>query len=541
MSARTILQNGVFRLDTSGTVGLATNQVQLVNGGIIFSDGTTQESASIAGSTGATGPQGAQGIQGATGATGARGQDGTASFTGATGSTGSTGATGATGATGEKGDMGNTGATGSQGATGFTGDTGATGATGANGLDGATGATGASGDPANASLWSTFPAVANVDLANFDITDVQNIGLTGSISNASNTMILNFDTNLISMQDGSFQSINTASGYQVNVYGGNSINVQDSTSNYQSNLLPPTYENNYSKCFLGKGLNSILSLQVPDNNPTIQMSNQGENIYSRSDLSSLTYNNGTIETAKLNATAGTLTLNDGTNTSILSTSDLTFNGVPVLQPVESLISELQIKQTNLILQNFSLAIFADGRPALAPTTTIINQYAYSPAWYFLNSYASNNKINWYIGANIGMTVADVLGLYMYIFNGLTTSNDNTPFIVIYTKPQVGDLIFYHSRRVYIFNQSVVPVANTRYCMFTNLSGSCPTPTHYGQTLNNMVISTAQSVGTFSPEEEILFFSISTNSSSVVNTIEFAISKFGIITPTGTQEIGFNPV
>jgi hypothetical protein len=78
-------------------------------------------------------------------------------------------------------------------------------------------------------------------------------------------------------------------------------------------------------------------------------------------------------------------------------------------------------------------------------------------------------------------------------------------------------------------------------MFTNLSGSCPTPTHYGQILNNMVISNAQSVGTFSPEEEILFFSISTNSSSVINTVEFAISKFGIITPTGTQEVGFNPV
>jgi hypothetical protein len=78
-------------------------------------------------------------------------------------------------------------------------------------------------------------------------------------------------------------------------------------------------------------------------------------------------------------------------------------------------------------------------------------------------------------------------------------------------------------------------------MFTNLSGSCPTPTHYGQTLNNMVISTAQSVGTFSPEEEILFFSISTNSSSVINSVEFAISKFGIMTANGTQEVAFIPL
>jgi hypothetical protein len=354
-------------------------------------------------------------------------------------------------------------------------------------------------------------------------------------------MILNFDTNLISMQDGSFQSINTASGYQVNVYGGNSINVQDSTSNYQSNLLPPTYENNYSKCFLGKGLNSILSLQVPDNNPTIQMSNQGENIYSKSDLSSLTYNNGTIETAKLNATAGTLTLNDGTNTSILSTSDLTFNGVPVLQPVESLISTLQIKQTNTTLQNISAAIYADGRPPIAPNTTVSQTYAFTPCWYFRNSFAVGvNKINWYIGPNIGMTVSQVLGFYMYYFNGATISNDNVGFVTIYTQAQVGDPNFYHSKRTYIFNQTVTPIANSRYCMFMNVSGTCPTPAYYGQTLNNMQLSPVGSsnFGPFDPTELLLAFTIGTNSASTVNSVELAISKFGIMTATGTTELQF---
>jgi hypothetical protein len=216
--------------------------------------------------------------------------------------------------------------------------------------------------------------------------------------------------------------------------------------------------------------------------------------------------------------------------------------VPVLQPVESLISELQIKQTNTILQNFSLAIFADGRPATAPTSTIINTYAFSPSWYFINSTPSW-KINWYIGPNIAMTVADVLGLYMYIFNGLTTSNDNTPFIVIYTKPQAGDPTWYRSKRVYIFNQATSPIANTRYCMFTNLSLTCPTPAYYGQTLINMDLSPVggSNVGPFLPDEEILGFAISSNSASAVNTVEFCISKFGIMTENGTQEFAFNPV
>jgi hypothetical protein len=566
MSARTILQNGVFRLDIAGTTGLATNQVQLVNGGIIFADGSTQETATIAGSTGATGPQGVQGIQGATGATGARGQDGTASFTGATGPTG------ATGATGQKGDMGNTGATGSQGATGFTGDTGATGATGANGLDGATGATGANGldgatgatgqtgptgangDPANASLWSTFPATENVDVSGFDITNIQNMGLTGTISKADNKMFLDFnatsstpdfyienDTAKISIVNGSILCNNIASGYECNIYGGNAISVRDSTGDYQGNLQPPTNDNN-NQFILGNGVNSKVRLIVNNDNPAVSLTNQGENIYSRSDLSSLYYNNGTIETAKLNATAGTLTLNDGTNTSILSTSDLTFNGVPVLQPVESLISELQIKQTNTSLQNISAAIYADGRQPLAPTSTIINTYAFTPSWYFKNTTPSW-KINWYIGPNIAMTVADVLGLYMYIFNGLTTSNDNTPFIVIYTKPQAGDPTWYRSKRVYIFDQAITPIANTRYCMFTNLSLTCPTPAYYGQTLNNMTLSpvAGSNIGPFEPTEEILGFAISSNSASAVNTVEFAVSKFGIMTESGTQEFAFIPL
>jgi hypothetical protein len=451
MSIRTILQNGLFRLDTSGTTGLATNELQLkTNNGIIFADGTIQTSAG--GSTGATGPQGEQGIQGPTGATGARGQDGTASFTGATGSTGPAGATGATG---EKGDMGDTGPTGATGSTGLSGDTGPT---GANGIEGSTGPTGNNGLDGNTG--STGPAGAT--------------GATGPQGDMGETGAT-----------GSFSGILTQ-----NIIGG-SYDIE--------------FDNNNKFCVL--------------NNSTLRMDTNG------------------VTRVSVNNENANMILTYLTFQSMLSPTDLTFNG----ESVPSNISELKIKQTNVINQNISPAIYADGKAPTAPTSTIINTYGFTPSWYFKNTIASQ-KINWYIGPNIGMTVADVLGLYMYYFNGLTTSNDNTGFIVIYTKPQTGDPTWYRSKRVYIFDQSVTPVANTRYCPFANLSGTCPTPSHYGFTLNNMGLSpvAGSNVGPFAPDEEILAFSIQSNSASAINTVEFCVSKIGIMTYSGTQEFLFIP-
>jgi hypothetical protein len=84
----------------------------------------------------------------------------------------------------------------------------------------------------------------------------------------------------------------------------------------------------------------------------------------------------------------TLTIIDDVDTSILSATDLTFNSVSL----QTTLNNLTIKQTTVSNQGLSLAIFADGRPALAPTSTISQQYAFSPSWYFKNTFASNNKI-----------------------------------------------------------------------------------------------------------------------------------------------------
>jgi hypothetical protein len=244
------------------------------------------------------------------------------------------------------------------------------------------------------------------------------------------------------------------------------------------------------------------------------------------------------------------------NQSVLSATDLTFNTVSLKTQVETNTTDISNINTNLssldnliilqkttTLQNISAAIYADAKPPIVPTPTIQQQYAFTPSWYFKNTFPSNNKINWYMGADIGMTVSQVLGIYLNIFNPSMTSNDLCPFLTIYTTNDTpSPPNFYKSKRTYLFNQSITPVINTRYFMFQNVSGTCPTPFHYGSVLNNMQLSTVagSNVGNFSPTEVILAFAIGTNSASAINTVEFALSKFGIMTPYGTQEILFIP-
>jgi hypothetical protein len=80
-------------------------------------------------------------------------------------------------------------------------------------------------------------------------------------------------------------------------------------------------------------------------------------------------------------------------------------------------------------------------------------------------------------------------------------------------------------------------------MFSDVIGTCPTPFHYASVLNNMELSpvAGSNVGAFGANEVILAFSIGTNSAAAINTVEFAINKFGIMTPYGTQEVSFIPL
>ena len=138
-----------------------------------------------------------------------------------------------------------------------------------------------------------------------------------------------------------------------------------------------------------------------------------------------------------------------------------------------------------------------------------------------------------------MTVGDLLGLYITFFNASTTSNDNMPFITVYTVPTgTGDVFpgFFRSSMTYIINTS--PVTNKYYTAFANINNAT-TPAYYASALVPMIQSpVANPRGSYLSTEKILAFTIGSNSSSPINSVEFVIQKLGVITSNTTQELLF---
>lgn len=136
------------------------------------------------------------------------------------GSTGPTGPTGARGATGANG----LGFTGAQGPTGPIGPTGASGATG---VTGAVGPTGAAGSSANASQWSIYPAIMNVDLSGKSILRGSNI-YTSSLGVGGTSLIpatvINSTGNVAAISSDLTQYLTVASNTglgNISTYGAN--------------------------------------------------------------------------------------------------------------------------------------------------------------------------------------------------------------------------------------------------------------------------------------------------------------------------------
>ena len=230
-----------------------------------------------------------------------------------------------------------------------------------------------------------------------------------------------------------------------------------------------------------------------------------------------------------------------TNNSQLTATDLKFDGISLKTQVETNednIAKNKILNTNTFNIYNSSAIYADGKPPLAVPSTIQNTYAY-PGWYYKNTVSG--KINWYLPPKTAtFKVSDLLGFYLNLFNLSTTSNDNTLFLTVYTKVDSltpNHTSWYKSSNTYVITDT--PTINTSYTFFENASGSCPSPNIYSSTLLEMSPSTINNPrGTYAQTEDILFFAIGTNSASAVNSVEFILRNFGIMTVDGTTEFTF---
>lgn len=219
-----------------------------------------------------------------------------------------------------------------------------------------------------------------------------------------------------------------------------------------------------------------------------------------------------------------LTITTDVDSSILSATDLTFNGVSYAQN--------QVVPT-LIFS--SPLIYADGiQPANG--LAIRNTYGYS-GWYFKNILPTN-KINWYFPAQTrtSTTVANLKGIAISFFNGQTVSNDNTLFITVYTNlTGTNDYApsFFHSSMTYVFNQAITPIANTNY------QGVCIidkdlVPFNFETQIQFEPSTINNPRGTYSQNDTILAVVIGTNSASAQNSVELVVNKLNLIYSNFTQ-------
>jgi len=213
----------------------------------------------------------------------------------------------------------------------------------------------------------------------------------------------------------------------------------------------------------------------------------------------------------------TLTITNDTDVSILSATDLTFNGTNV-----------KMNQVTPTLIYSSTAIYADGQP---PATSLLirNTYGYS-GWYYKNI-VLGQKINWYFPPKTPTTtqVSALKGISISFFNGANTSNDNTLFVTIYTVPTgSGDYApgFFHSSNTYVFDQTITPVANTNYQGVCIIDKSL-VPFNYETQIQYEPSTVNNPRGSYLPTDNILAVVIGTNSSASLNSVELVVNKLNL--------------
>ena len=216
-----------------------------------------------------------------------------------------------------------------------------------------------------------------------------------------------------------------------------------------------------------------------------------------------------------------LTITNDTDTSAMTATALTFNNINV-----------KMNQFTSTLIYSSPLIYADGHEPANSNSIRVN-YGYS-GWYYRNSapnVAPTNKINWYFPPKTPTTtpVSALKGISISFFNGITTSNDDTLFITIYTVPTVsGDIIpgFAHSSMTYVFDQTIQPIAHTNY------QGVCildinDVPFNYETQIQYEPSTVNNPRGSYLPTDNILAVVIGTNSASATGSVQLVVNKLNL--------------
>jgi hypothetical protein len=188
------------------------------------------------------------------------------------------------------------------------------------------------------------------------------------------------------------------------------------------------------------------------------------------------------------------------------------------------------------------SVYADstGRATYIPqTVSAVTPYS---GFYYKNN--ANEKVNWYIQPDVGLTVGDLKGLMLNFYNVSATTGLGCPFIACYTKidsvtPNAAS--WYKSRKTLAVDYTASTTINTSYALLANLKSLPYDPLAYGATKVTATTIPGNDKGPFADSEQVLFFSISTASNSAAGLFEFIASKFTILTAKSTQEFAFQQI
>jgi hypothetical protein len=165
-------------------------------------------------------------------------------------------------------------------------------------------------------------------------------------------------------------------------------------------------------------------------------------------------------------------------------------------------------------------------------------------WRMRNDVALS-KFSLYIPPSPGLKVGDVKAMYLEL---CAVSVVSMPFITIYTnkkndgkdyvEPSLG-YSWYRSRNTYINNSTDTLVAGYNYNMVANLKNVDTLNPTYFTRHDTVPSSSSKNLENMSDNDEIMFFTIDSNSTAAVGNVECIIGKFKVQLANGIYEFVFS--
>lgn len=207
----------------------------------------------------------------------------------------------------------------------------------------------------------------------------------------------------------------------------------------------------------------------------------------------------------------------------------------VIEEKQPLIISIPIKHVQ--------SVYADSTGRIDYIPAAISAVTPYQGFYYKNNL--NEKVNWYIQPDTGLTIGDLKGLMLSFYNISATNGANTPFFSVYTKPDSltpNAASWYKSRKTFMIDYAnYTPTINTSYALLADLKGLSYSPQAWAHTKVAASTIPGNDKGSFADSESVLFFSIGTGSNSAAGLFEFIASKFTVLTDKASTEFVFQPL